>query len=551
MAPHRTKTKEALRASELLGRIPVIEGSESQNPLPVKKHKKRGRPKYQKKTVKGYAKPIVEDFEGEDIRQVAGHELQRPPVPKKRVVPLKLFNLLRETATELSKIGGCEDVEHFFEAIGIEDEEAVELIRTHCNMISNLLPRSKSTSTSSSGGVPSTMELYEQLFVHRASSSILYLLRPVEVFQGTLNYNRKKVFGCVRGKGESLPLMSALPGWTKCVEKHPRLLEPELWTDIVKEFVTFHNHEFKTSPFDRHHGREDGDTYATHVEPRLMLWFALNTLQKMTGNTRHPLKQKGDLWRLRHIVRETIKAEIVLSRPPCPQCLIFQEFMEAYTPISFKFIVCKNLGEVKLQENKHRQKYFPLYAPEIEDSESEVELEPQMVKQRTETLPRSRIAVVIRQKSSGPSATHTVAAAGENQTESSGVSFSTALAPQDNSGSSFSTKITVSQATHLQQYYHTPKSTQPPRKFTRQRSYWNEADEEEWEPSTRLKSKSRNEDMSTLAKKFTRSGFLTPAPTPFGPEAAQRAQLHKEHRKRERDGSNFHTPTKKQKYWNH
>jgi hypothetical protein len=541
MPPLQSKKTEAgLRVRKFLSSMQVTENLDSDIQLLEKEQKKarKGRnSRYTKKTGNKHAKLYVQDFEDDDVHQFVGHDFQRLSRQKKRATLLSLIRLLDKTAAALSAIGGREEVEELFQAIGLEDEEAAGRIRQHCSTIFDLLPRSSPVSEASPDEVPSTIDLYDQSFIYRASSRVLYLLRPVEVFKGNINYNRRKVFGYVRSQDCSQPLMCALPGWTKCVEKHPRLLDPKLWTNVVKDLVGFHNYEFKKSPFDNHHGRDDGDTYATHVEPRLMIWFALDILRKMTGKTQTPLTQIGDLWRLRQTVQETIEAQIVLSRPPCGECLMFQNFMEAYTPIRFMFIVCKNLAEVALQKNKHNQKSLPLFAHDIEDSESELELEPQLVAKNAKALPQSRVAVVIRQRSSTSSISANARSV-ENQTTSAEVSFSTTMTPKDISGSGLSTKITVSQGSRLQQDYHTPDSTEQ-KTTTRRRRYWNESGDKEWTPPARSKSKPRNRNMSTPVKKVTRNVILTPDSTPFDSDAWERAQkiLHKRKFSGERENS--------------
>ncbi|KAE9372348.1 hypothetical protein N431DRAFT_340517, partial [Stipitochalara longipes BDJ] len=274
----------------------------------------------------------------------------------------EILKIVENAAKALTAFGSCEKIEALLQTNDIEQEKTIDNLRKYCLTIANLLPESKSASKFSAENIPSTIGFYDQSFVYRASSNLLYLLKPMEVFKGNVNYNRRKVFGFIRRLGAQDPAMCAMPGWTVCAEKHYKLLDPNLWTTIVKDFVNFHNHDFRVSPFDKHHGREGGDTYAAHVEPRLMLWFAIDVLQKQSGKISHPSKQRGDLWMLRNLVRKTIEAEVVLSRPPCRECLTFQEFLERYTPIKFSFIVCKNLGEVKFVRNKHKQVSLPLFA---------------------------------------------------------------------------------------------------------------------------------------------------------------------------------------------
>jgi hypothetical protein len=510
--------------------------------------------------------PTVEDAsgtssEGEDQLQSEGR-LRKASKSKKNHAP-EVLKIIEAAAKALAAIGGREEIEAFLQANDIEEDDTIGSIRNHCAAIINLLPEAKSRTDLPTGDVPSTIAYYGQSFVYRATSSLLYLLRPVEVFKGKAPYHRGKVFGFVRSKGSSDPAMCAFPGWTVCAEKHQKLLDPDIWTTVVKEFVKFHNHDFKVSPFDKYHGREVGDTYAAHVEPRLMLWFAIDILQKQTGKVRPPSKQRGDLWTLKDIARKSIEAEIVISRLPCRQCLMFQEFMERYTPIKFRFIICKNLGEVKFTKGKYKQVSLPLFADEIEDSETESESEAEselevesesetdseleadseskQILKKTESKKQSNIAVVTRQKpytrpaSSAPLTSLRIAE--RRQTPPSEVSFSTTMTTRDNSSSRASTRVTVSQAT---QYYPSPKCSV--KKKRRERNYFGDSDEDEWTPPVRSGFKSGKEDIFTPAKKVTRIPIFTPA---FTPDALKRATNLNDNRKRSREVDNFQTPSKK------
>jgi hypothetical protein len=525
-------------------------GGSSYAKLVTKKKKRKQKKKSHRAQEPMSKQPTIEDAhdassEGEAVRKVS---------KSKKNHAAKVLKIVEAATKALAAIGGREEIEAFLQANGIEEDDTIGSIRNHCAAIISLLPEAKSRADLPAEDLPSTIEFYNQSFVYRASSSLLYLLRPVEVFKGKVNYHRRKVFGFVRSKGSSDPAMCAFPGWTVCAEKHPKLLDPDTWTTVVKEFVTFHNHDFKVSPFEKYHGREVGDTYAAHVEPRLMLWFAIDILQKQTGKVLPPSKQRGDLWILKDIARKPIEAEIIISRPPCRQCLMFQEFMERYTPIKFQFIICKNLGEVKFTKDKHKQVSLPLFADEIEDSETEsnseaesgteAESETEQMLKKTESKKRSNIAVVIRQKpytrpassaSSAPFASPHVAE--RRQTSPSEVSFSTTMTTRDHSSSRVSTRVTVSQATQL---YPSPKGNE--KKKRRERNYFGDSDEDEWTPPPRSGSKSANEDIFTPAKKVIRNPILTPA---FTPHALKRAINLNDYRKRSREVDSFQTPSKK------
>jgi len=448
----------------------------------------------------------------------------------------ELLRILELTAAALASVGGPEEFEALFQASGSVDEETIGKIRKSCLDIIRLLPVSKSADSFSPNEVPSTIDLYDQSFVLRASSNVLYLLRPVDVFKGNKIYNRRKVFGYVRAKGSTSALISALPGWFKCVESHPRLLDSKLWTEVVKPFVNFHNYTFSTAPFDAHHGREKGDTLATHVEPRLMMWFAIHELQKRTGKVGSPLEQRGDVWELKDLIREKVEAEIVLSRPPCRHCLKFQEWFQRYQPIRFSFIVCKNLGEVRFTKDKHGQVSLPLFADGIVDlsdaatesesnSDADTEMEPQPQQEIVDRSPRikrrSNIAVVIRQKSTPriPRVASPPAIEAVEPTPSE-VSVSTTMMARNSGGMSITT--------HLRQFYNTPPDSRAPKR-RRNRDYFGSSDEDYRSPPARPRSRVRRESMAT--PQSMHNVTRNPDSVPFGSGAIQRARQFKLKRK--------------------
>jgi len=494
----------------------------------------------------------VDDFISDMEEDFASHGRLVQKVSKSdQIRTRELLGILQRTTAVLASIGGPEEVEALFQSSGIDDDETIGKIRKSCFNVISLLPVTKSVDSFSPNQVPSTIALYDQSFFYRASSSILYLLRPVDVFKGTKNYNRGKVFGYVRAKGSTSALMSALPGWFKCVENHERLLNSELWTEVVKPLADFHNHTFTTASYDVHHGREKGDTYATHVEPRLMLWFAIHELQKRTGKFGSPLEQRGDIWELRDLIREEVEAEIVLSRPPCRHCLKFQEWFQRYQPIKYSFIVCKNLGEVPLQKDKHGQISLPLYAEAVEDpSDSETELEsdaefptdpqrepehePEATQRRPQVNKRSNLAVVIRQKST-PRTARRVSLAAAEVVESTPSEVVSTMMMAPNSGSR------VSITTHLRQFCNTPPKTNQERR--RRRDYFDSSDEEEWSPPARPRSKVQRGGMATP---IATSNFIrTPNSAPFGLDAVHRARQFKEKRKTHHEVESSPTSAKK------
>jgi hypothetical protein len=474
--------------------------------------------RYQKRKPK---QPTVEDADTASDREYENRLVLKAPNGERKL--RVAMRLLGAAANTLAEIGDAEEIEALFQATGVDGENTVQEMRKKCFRILGLLPEARSINTDET---PSTIDLYDQSFLYRASSSLIYLLKPVDVFKGNKFYNRGKVFGFVRAKGSTAVLMAALPGWVESVDPHPKLLDSELWTEVVKPLADFHNHKFATGLYDARHKKEKGYSYASHVEPRLMVWFAIDLLQKRTGKVGSPLEQRGNIWKLKDEIQETIEAEIVLSRPPCPQCRAFQQFFERYTPIKFSFIVMKNLGEAREVKNKQNYKSFSLFAYEYSDSESEsdqaVEEDEEYAyisRQATphaEQRPMKRFQIVIPSRP----ATH------GKETQ---YAANTDAEAESEEEIEVRTRVNVSKANRqidLKQYYHTPsKSREISRK--RMRTYGNSSDEEEYSPPS-SKSRSRNLDkdiMTPKKKNLTRNGPLTPPQSAeFGRDAQEYAR---------------------------
>ncbi|PMD22123.1 hypothetical protein NA56DRAFT_113802 [Hyaloscypha hepaticicola] len=430
------------------------------------------------------------------------------------------MRLIEAAQATLADIGDAEEIEALFRANGVDGEKGVEDFRNKCFAIVDMLPEAKSTNNF----VPSTIDLYGQSFLFRASSSLIYLLKPVDVFKGNKFYSRNKVFGFVRAKGSHAVLMTALPGWVESVDPHPKLLDSALWTEVVKPLADFHNHKFRTAPYDIHHNKEKGYTYASHVEPRLMLWYAIDVLQKRTGKVGSPLEQRGNLWQLMNEVHETIEAEIVLSRPPCDECLAFQQFFERYVPIKFFFIVMENLGAVKREKNKQGKRTFPLFAREYSDSESESD---QRLEEDDEYAYISRQATPhARQKKRFQIVIPSRPATHEKEAQ---YAANTEAEAESEEEIEVQTRVKVSKV-HRQidfdQYYHTPPKSQEVSK-KRMRTYGNSSDEDEYEPPSSI-SRTWNVDKDVMTPKkkiLTRNGPLTPPQSAeFGRDALQYAR---------------------------
>jgi hypothetical protein len=467
--------------------------------------------------------PTVEDADTAGDREYETRlNLKAPNGETKLRVAIRL---LEAAANTLAEIGDAEEIEALFQANGADGEKTVQEMRRNCFSILQLLPEARSINNFSADEVPSTIDLYGQSFLFRASSSLIYLLKPIDVFKGNSFYNRHKVFGFVRTKKSTAALMTALSGWVQNADPHPKLLDSGLWTKVVKPFADFHNHKFKTAGYDTQHKKEKGYTHASHVEPRLMVWYAIDLLQKHTGKVGSPLDQRGDLWKLSKKVQDNIEAEIVLSRPPCDQCLAFQKFFEEYTPIKFSFIVMTNLGKAMEVRNSLNKPTFSLFAPPYSDSESE---SGQAVEEDDEYAYISRQATPPAERRQKKRFQIVIPSRPATQRKETQYAANTDAEAGSEEEIEVQTRVRVSKANRqidFEQYYHTPpKSRETSKK--RMRTYGNSSDEDEYEPPS--KSRSRNvatEVMTPKRKNLTRNGTLTPPQSAeFGRDAQEYAR---------------------------
>jgi hypothetical protein len=482
---------------------------------------------YQKRRGLLNSKPKSKQPTVEDADTASDREYETSLVLKASNGERKLrvaMRLLAAAADTLGEIEDAEEIEALFQANGADGEKTVQEMRRNCLSILQLLPKARSINDAD--GTPSTIDLYHQSFLFRASSSLIYLLKPVDVFKGNSFYNRHKVFGFVRTKASTAVLMTALSGWVQNADPHPKLLDSGLWTKVVKPLADFHNKPFKSTGYDTQHKKEKGYTHASHVEPRLMVWYAIDLLQKRTGKVGSPLDQRGDLWKLGKEVHDTIEAEIVLSREPCQECLAFQQFFEEYAPIKFSFIVMTNLGKAMEVRNSLNQPTFSLFAPPYSDSASESD---QAVEEDNEYTYISRQATPPAEKRQKKRFQIVIPSRPATHGKETQYAANTDAEAESEEEIEVQTRVKVTKANRqidFEQYYHTPpKSREISKK--RIRAYDNSSDEDEYSPPS-SKSRSRNLDkdiMTPKKKNLTRNGPLTPPQSAeFGRDAQQYAR---------------------------
>ena len=227
------------------------------------------------------------------------------------------------------------------------------------------LPRVKAKPFETESELSESSKVLDQYFVFRASSNSVMLLAPVESLQCNHRYNNKKVLGFIRTQGTSFPLMLALPGWKTCAEAHDRLLDSELWSERVHQFAEHVGHQFRTDGFDLLHNKKVGLSHASHVECKLMLWFAHHIYARR-------IKEEVNFRKLicLHSLKSTIEADIVVSEEPCKQCKTFKNLIEWYTGLKFTFKVCSNLGLLQSYRDANGRKSYPRFA--YDESEPDV-----------------------------------------------------------------------------------------------------------------------------------------------------------------------------------
>ena len=323
--------------------------------IPKKKtSKRRGRGRLKKVAVEE-----VDVASNED--ELAGNRLgeQKSINPKAVAKPQKVLKALEKAASLLSTVGDAEDIETWLQDQGFGEDDRIKELQEYSSNISDLLRAKaappKAWNANKSQGTATALEPLGPFFIFRVGTKSAMLLGPVETFKGTINLTMAKTIGFVRKKGSYFPSMCAFSGYTECVEDHPGVLDNAFWTEKVYEFGKWHEHRFKSDGFDSYHGKPIGYGFAAHVEPKLMLFWALRLLGKFTGE----VPSMGRLWELKDM-RGCKQAEILLSQEPCEVCLSFQKMLEKMCGMKFTLIILPNLGELKpVRDKRGRKRYLP------------------------------------------------------------------------------------------------------------------------------------------------------------------------------------------------
>lgn len=314
-----------------------------------------------KKKFKTTPKPATVEEAGSSDEQ-EHEEVGRGPVKATKSHALRTlpeFQKLLETT-----IFTLEELEVWIRQHEFEDNDTVSMVVEKCMTLSKLLRASKTPRAVAPTGM-GIFQDFDQFFFYRNGCKLM-VLPPLEVFNSSNAISRKKVVGFVRREGATNPLVYSISGFDGYLNPHPKLLDSQEWTNEVFRFGSFHGHQFRTNGWDRFHGKVDGAAAASHVEPKLMLFYACRLLGKLTG-IQTIAEQGSRLYKLRDI-RPSPNAEIFLSRAPCESCKRFQELVEDITAIKFTIRVCANVACVSLSRDRHGYKVLPMYA---EDSDAE------------------------------------------------------------------------------------------------------------------------------------------------------------------------------------
>ncbi|KAN0110499.1 hypothetical protein V8E51_006886 [Hyaloscypha variabilis] len=498
MSKHRKKIGEpSTRRKESVDEMDDLAyHSESEYTPNTSRHpssKKAKSLKKSKKFNKQYKATIEDAFEGDEENREEPRQFQQRESIDQRTV----LQDLERAATFLGTFSDSESLENWLQNQGSVSEENIQQIEESCGNIARLL-RSRRAEDKKTPKTSRSLERFDEYFLFRDGTTRIMLLAPLEIFQANVAVSGK-TFGFVREEKQYWPLMCAISGSKMCVKEHGKLLDNNFWGAQTFRFGIFHGHDFPTNGYEVHRGEKQGTDFASHVEPKLMLWFAWSLLRRISEKA-HPIeKEIGMLYKLKRI-SNPIAAEIVISRAACPTCEKFQAVIEEITGLKFKIIVIPNLGTLPLEKNKYNQKKYPLVSnsktagvqPDSEEEDFEEEDQ------------RSRIQVVIRQ-------------------------FPVISPTQDRQRQQLVRQqrtITVEQATHLQHFYHAPQTSDRP--IRRQRNYFGSSDEEEWQPSTPIRSRPREDNTSNTS----RTGLRTPPESgPFGSDAIERANSLKKKRK--------------------
>ncbi|KUJ21843.1 uncharacterized protein LY89DRAFT_778216 [Mollisia scopiformis] len=302
---------------------------------------------------------------------------RRKPGRVNRASKLDLIKLIQNLAEALTTVGDPEDVKTLLAEDDVLHADIVSTLHKNCHVIKTSLQHLGSIADMPDipdVTVASTLPYYGKYVLYGPKESkLLYLLSVAEVFKANHSaYSKRKTLGFVRAKGTSFPLQCAISGWTNVLDFHPRMLDTEFWLNEVKYLAETLDHNFRSGCWDKANDREDGDGYASHVEPTLMLYYAYHLATKVFGIKSPVRKVIQSIWLLDKI-GETFEAELVLSKAPCGPCKEFKQLIETFTGIKFTFVIMDNVAEVAPKKDKNGFDIYPKHAVQEEDHQEIIE----------------------------------------------------------------------------------------------------------------------------------------------------------------------------------
>lgn len=303
-----------------------------------------------------------------------------PDLPPPKPTSSELAGVIRETAKVLQAVGDARDIQACL-TDGTFKGDALKELHAQSSIITNLLSAKMTQSAVATSTAltisksPSTMDRYDNFFVYRAPSQHLYVLKPLDVFKGTRSLDTK-VVGWIRWKG-GFPLNYSLSGWKVSTDDHPKMLDPEKWTERVEMFTELHGLKFGKHYWDVVHEKEHGYERQSHVEIRLMLWFACNLLVKAKQPVLQSASWKlklGHLDLLKHIGIDA-EAEIILTKEACDSCKAFKKWFQKFTGLKFKYLVCNSLTTIDSVDEEEDIERFLINETQTPNSIQESRLE--------------------------------------------------------------------------------------------------------------------------------------------------------------------------------
>ncbi|CAG8956190.1 hypothetical protein HYFRA_00012107 [Hymenoscyphus fraxineus] len=346
--------------------------------------RKRGRPKKQEvKPTEIFINLAEESDDDHEESQPQSALTCRLPNPS------KLFENLGYSAVEfLDGMKSGRSVNAFLASAGLEsDDERIDQLEELCGTISQMLRsrRAPKLKVKTTMCAPGSLLPIHSFFVHRAAGNVLTLAAPLEIFKASASI-KSKTFGFVRELGNYPPLMCACSGIHDLFKDQKKILDSTIWTREVFHLATYRDHKMKSNGYETHKGLPKGYTFCSHVEPKLMLWFACRWLIKVSDQSFSSIrKQVANIWRINQKGMPTPpKAEVVIDRLPCKSCRDIRGLIEEMTGIKYYFHYIPKVGNVYLEKDAYGNQVFPLCADEgdILSSEDEVDEEEELAIRR-------------------------------------------------------------------------------------------------------------------------------------------------------------------------